>query len=56
MNTVTLSWHDPEDAERFLQLREEYRARGWLPDPSSEELRRLTAECEVVSGEGGSDD
>jgi hypothetical protein len=51
VTTVTLSWEDPEDAARFLQLREEYNRQTWLPDPSAEELLRLVRFSD--SSEGG---
>jgi hypothetical protein len=50
VNTVTLSWPDPEDAARFLQFRQESREHGWLPDPSAEELLRLVSVSEVKDG------
>jgi hypothetical protein len=57
VNTVTLSWDDPEDAARFLQFRQQSRDHGWLPDPSAEELLRLVSVSEVKDGgEDGSDD
>jgi hypothetical protein len=50
VNTVTLSWEDPEDKATFLRLREEYNRQTWLPDPSAEELLRLVRFSEVKDG------
>jgi hypothetical protein len=49
MTAVTLQWPDPEDAARFLRLREEYNRQGWLPDPSMAELVELVRTGEVVN-------
>jgi hypothetical protein len=54
MTAVTLTWNDPEDASDFLQLRNQLRRDGWLPDPSADALRELVQSSEIATD--GSDD
>lgn len=51
--TVTLSWEDPEDARQFLALHGEICRHDWLPDPSAERLRELTASATAVREDDG---
>ena len=53
MTAVTLRWEDPEDAERFLDLRRELRDHSWVPDTSAETLRELVRTSEVVDSPKG---
>jgi hypothetical protein len=46
--TVTLSWHDPEEAAEFLALRRDLRRQGWLSDPAADALRELVRASEVT--------
>jgi hypothetical protein len=56
--SVTLTWDDPDDAARFLDLRRQRRQHGWLPDGSREELLALVGTAEIVKdgSEGGERD
>lgn len=53
--TVTLRWDDPEDAAQFLELHGELCRQGWLPDPSADALRELTASATAVRKDDGDD-